>query len=97
MEGDHPEGAAVGVVVGDIPPVVVVVVVEEEGGILELQKVKGHRELLVAREVLQGRQHRSLSEREREEELVIQREGTIPKYLIFNQHRKKHKGFSTLD
>lgn len=73
----------VGVGVGDSPPVVAVVVEEGEGGILVLEKVKGHQELLVAREVLQGRQHRLLSEREREEELVTQREGTIQKCLFF--------------
>lgn len=41
------------------------VVVEGEEGIRELEKVKGHQELLVAREVLRGRQHRSPSGRER--------------------------------
>lgn len=62
--GDHLEVGVVGEVVGDIP-LGAAVVVEGEEGIRELEKVKGHQELLVAREVLRGRQHRSPSGRER--------------------------------
>lgn len=80
--GGHLEEVGVAVAVGDIP-LGVGVEVEGEGGILELEKVKGHQELLVAKEVLQGQQHRSPSEREREEGLVTQREGTIQKTPLF--------------
>lgn len=62
--GDLLEGVEGGEVVGDIP-LGVAAVVEGEEGIRELEKVKGHQELLVATEVLQGQQHRSPSGRER--------------------------------
>lgn len=76
--GDRLEGAVAGEAVGDIP-LGAAVVVEGEEGIQELERVKGHQELLVVREVLRGQQHRSPSGRERERGSIIRRWGTPPK------------------